>query len=87
MFVINHLQDRPREIGAHAARNVRFLKKHYAATLASSSRGGRFRAAVDHLAVGKGRQEIEAIIKEDPFIRNGLAEFHIGVPQPARGRH
>ena len=29
------------------------------------------------LTVGKSRQDIEAIVKEDPFHRHGLADFRI----------
>ena len=53
------------------------LKKHYAAgTFVVSGRkiprdGGII------LAVGKTREEIEAIAKEDPFCKLGLAEFRI----------
>jgi uncharacterized protein YciI len=57
--------------------HMAFLKKHYAAgTFAVSGRkvprdGGII------LAVGKTRAEIEAIAREDPFCKLGLAEFRI----------
>ena len=53
------------------------LKKHYAAgTFVASGRkiprdGGII------LAVGKTRDEIEAITREDPFCKLGLADFRI----------
>ncbi len=57
--------------------HMAYLKKHYAAgTFVVSGRkiprdGGVI------LAVGKTRAEIEAIAKEDPFCKLGLAEFRI----------
>jgi uncharacterized protein YciI len=57
--------------------HMAFINKHYAAgTFVVSGRkiprdGGVI------LAVGKTRQEIEAIAKEDPFCKLGLAEFRI----------
>jgi len=57
--------------------HMAYLKKHYAAgTFVVSGRkiprdGGII------LAVGKTREEIEAIAKEDPFCELGLAEFRI----------
>jgi uncharacterized protein YciI len=65
------------EIDAHMAAHVRFLKKYYASGhfLVSGRKIPRDGGII--LAVGKDRREIEAIIKEDPFHRNGLAEFRI----------
>jgi uncharacterized protein YciI len=57
--------------------HMAYLKKHYAAgTFVVSGRkiprdGGII------LAVGKTREEIEAIAKEDPFCKLGLAEFRL----------
>ena len=57
--------------------HMAYLKKHYAAgTFVVSGRkiprdGGII------LAVGKTREEIEAIAKEDPFCKLGLADFRI----------
>jgi uncharacterized protein YciI len=57
--------------------HMAYLKKHYAAgTFVVSGRkiprdGGII------LAVGKSREEIEAIAKEDPFCKLGLAEFRV----------
>jgi len=36
--------------------------------------------------VGNTRQEIETIVKEDPFHRHGLADFRIIEFRPARRR-
>jgi uncharacterized protein YciI len=65
------------EIDAHMAAHVRFLKKYYAAGnfLVSGRKIPREGGII--LAVGKTRQEIEDIVKEDPFHRHGLADFRI----------
>jgi uncharacterized protein YciI len=64
-------------IDAHMTEHVTFLKKHYAAgTFIVSGRkiprdGGII------LAVGDSREQIESIIKEDPFSKFGLADFRV----------
>jgi uncharacterized protein YciI len=65
------------EIDAHMAAHVRFLRKYYAAGkfLVSGRKIPREGGII--LAVGKTRQEIEAIVREDPFHRHGLADFRI----------
>src|ERR1700737_1472931 len=65
------------EIDAHMATHVRFLKKYYSAGnfLVSGRKIPRDGGII--LAVGKTRQEIEAIVEEDPFSQHGLAEFRI----------
>jgi uncharacterized protein YciI len=65
------------EIDAHMAVHVRFLKKYYAAGnfLVSGRKIPRDGGII--LAVGKTRQEIETLVKEDPFHRHGLADFRI----------
>ena len=62
---------------AAALRHVRFLKKYYASGnfLVSGRKIPRDGGII--LAVGKSRQEIEAIVKEDPFHAHGLADFRI----------
>ena len=65
------------KIDAHMKQHVVFLNKHYDAGhfLVSGRKiprdGGIIRA------VGKTRAQIQAIIEEDPFVREGLAEFRI----------
>lgn len=57
--------------------HMAFVNKHYAAgTFVVSGRKVPRDGGVI-LAVGKTRQEIEAIAKEDPFCKLGLAEFRI----------
>src|SRR5687767_1076591 len=64
-------------IDAHMAAHVIFLKKYYAAGnfLISGRKIPRDGGII--LAVGKSRQQIEAIIREDPFCARGLADFRI----------
>jgi uncharacterized protein YciI len=78
MFVIELVYKADlREIDAHMSAHVRFLKKYYAAGnfLVSGRKIPRDGGII--LAVGKSRQEIEAIVKEDPFYARGLAEFRV----------
>lgn len=65
------------EIDAHMTAHVRFLKKYYAAGnfLVSGRKIPRDGGII--LAVGKDRQQIETLIKEDPFHKHGLADFRI----------
>jgi uncharacterized protein YciI len=65
------------EIDAHMAAHVRFLKKYYASGnfLVSGRKIPRDGGII--LAVAKRRQDIEAIIKEDPFYEHRLADFRI----------
>ena len=65
------------DIDAHMAAHVVFLKKYYAAGnfLISGRKIPRDGGII--LAVGKSRQQIEAIIREDPFHARGLADFRI----------
>ena len=78
MFVIELVYKAPlEEIDAHMTVHVRFLKKYYSAGnfLVSGRKIPRDGGII--LAVGKTRQEIEAIVKEDPFHKHGLADFRI----------
>jgi uncharacterized protein YciI len=65
------------EIDAHMAAHVRFLKKHYASGnfLVSGRKIPRDGGII--LAVGRSREQIQAIIEEDPFHARGLADFRI----------
>ena len=64
-------------IDAHMKAHVRFLKKYYASGhfLVSGRKVPRDGGVI--VAVGKSRQEIQAIIEEDPFYVSGLADFRI----------
>ena len=65
------------EIDASMTAHVKFLKKYYAAGnfLISGRKIPRDGGII--LAVGKSREEIEAIARQDPFVSRGLAEFRI----------
>jgi uncharacterized protein YciI len=65
------------EIDANMSAHVKFLKKHYAAGnfLVSGRKIPRDGGII--LAVGNSQQEIEAIIREDPFVARGLADYRI----------
>src|SRR5262245_30277687 len=65
------------KIDAHMKAHVKFLKKYYASGnfLVSGRKIPRDGGII--LAVGKSRQDIEAIVQEDPFFARGLAEFRI----------
>ena len=78
MFVIELIYKADlREIDAHMRPHVRFLKKYYAAGnfLLSGRKIPREGGII--LAVGKSREAIEEIIREDPFHEHGLANFRI----------
>ena len=78
MFVIELVYKAPlADIDAHMPAHVRFLKKYYASGhfLVSGRKIPREGGII--LAVGKSRDEMEAIVKEDPFHVRGLAEFRI----------
>src|SRR5262245_37369680 len=65
------------EVDAHMAAHVRFLKKYYASGhfLVSGRKIPRDGGII--LAVGKSRQEIETIVREDPFCVHGLADVRV----------
>lgn len=65
------------EIDAHMKAHMAFLQKYYASGnfLISGRKIPRDGGII--LAVGKDKQEVEAIIKEDPFCKRGLADFRI----------
>jgi uncharacterized protein YciI len=65
------------QIDAQMKPHMAYLRKHYdAGTFIASGRkvprdGGII------LAVGDDRDQIEAIVREDPFVASGLAEYRI----------
>ena len=90
MFVIELIYKADlEEIDAHMRAHMVFIRKYYAAGnfLVSGRKIPRDGGII--LAVGKSKQEIEGIMKEDPFCKHGLADVsHHRVPrEPARGRH
>jgi uncharacterized protein YciI len=78
MFVIELTYTAPlAQIDAYMAAHVRFLKKYYAAGnfLISGRKIPREGGII--IATGTDRQQIEGIIRDDPFHRHGLADFRI----------
>lgn len=78
MFVIELLYKAElSEIDANMRAHMAFLKKYYAAGrfLVSGRKVPRDGGVI--LAVGDSRAEIEAIVKEDPFVSRGLADFRL----------
>ena len=65
------------EIDATMKAHVIFLKKYYAAGhfLVSGRKIPRDGGII--LAVGENREQIEAIVREDPFVKRGLADFRV----------
>jgi uncharacterized protein YciI len=65
------------DIDARMTAHVRFLKKYYASGnfLVSGRKIPRDGGVI--LAVGKNREQIEAIVQQDPFYTHGLADFRI----------
>jgi uncharacterized protein YciI len=78
MFIVELTYKAPLEqIDAQMRPHMAFLKKHYAAgTFVVSGRKVPRDGGVI-IAAGKTRPEIEAIVKDDPFVKSGLAEFRI----------
>jgi uncharacterized protein YciI len=78
MFVIELIYKAPlADIDAAMAAHVKFLKKYYAAGnfVVSGRKIPRDGGII--LAVGESREQIEAIMAEDPFCKRGLAEPRI----------
>jgi uncharacterized protein YciI len=78
MFVVELNYTAPlARIDAAMTAHVAFLKKHYAAGrfLISGRKIPRDGGII--LAMGDSREAIEAIVREDPFVKRGLAEFRI----------
>ena len=65
------------EIDARMRAHMAFLKKQYAEGrfLISGRKIPRDGGII--LALGKNRDEIETIMREDPFCKHGLAEFRV----------
>ena len=64
-------------VDAHMRAHMQFLKKYYGSGhfLVSGRKIPRDGGII--LAVGSDRAEIDAIVREDPFVRKGLADFRI----------
>ena len=78
MFVIELIYKVPLEqIDAHMKAHMAFLKKHYAEGrfLISGRKIPRDGGII--LALGESREELEAIMREDPFCKHALADFRV----------
>ena len=78
MFVVELIYKADlKEIDAHMRAHMAWLKAHYATGtfLVSGRKVPREGGII--LAVGKTRAELEAIMREDPFCKNALAEFRV----------
>jgi uncharacterized protein YciI len=78
MFVIELIYKAPlAEIDAHMPAHMTFLRKYYAAGhfLISGRKIPRDGGII--LAVGKNREAIERIAREDPFCTRGLADVRV----------
>ena len=66
-----------KQIDAHMGAHMKFLRKYYAAGnfLVSGRKVPRDGGII--VAVGESCEEIEAIMREDPFCARGLAEVRI----------
>jgi len=78
MFVIELLYKADlKQIDAHMAAHMKFVRKYYAAGnfLVSGRKIPRDGGII--LAVGESREAIEAIAKEDPFYKHGLIDIRV----------
>ena len=78
MFVIELTYTAPlTEIDAHMRAHMKFLNKYYASGhfLISGRKIPRDGGII--LAVGESREQIEAIVSEDPFCARRLAKFRV----------
>ena len=78
MFIIELTYKVPlAQIDANMAAHVKFLKKYYAARTFLISGRQIPRDGGIIIAAGTDREQIEAIVREDPFVSRGLADFRI----------
>jgi uncharacterized protein YciI len=78
LFVVELIYKAPlAEIDAAMTAHVRFLRKFYASGtfLVSGRKIPRDGGVI--LASGDSREQIEAVVHEDPFVARGLADFRI----------
>ncbi len=78
MFVVELIYKAAlREIDAHMREHMRFLERHYASGHFVLSGRKIPREGGIILALATHRDEIEAIMKADPFVANGLADVRV----------
>jgi uncharacterized protein YciI len=78
MFIIDLRYIVPLEqLDAHMTEHVKFLQKYYKTNVFVASGRKVPRTGGIILAMANSRDEVESIIKEDPFYIHKLAEFNI----------
>lgn len=78
MFVINLRYVAPlEELDSQMGDHMRFLRKHYKENTFLTSGRQVPRTGGIILAVGKSKEAIEAIMREDPFCKHQLAEYTV----------
>ena len=78
MFIINLNYIVPLDqLDAHMTDHVKFLKKYYKENIFLASGRKVPRTGGIILALVKSKEEVERIIKEDPFYKHKLAEFSV----------
>jgi uncharacterized protein YciI len=78
MFIINlHYVVPLEQIDAHMTDHVKFLKKYYKQNVFVASGRKVPRTGGIILALASSKEEVDKIIREDPFHIHGLAEFTI----------
>ena len=75
------------EIDGHMRAHMAYLKKYYAAGTFLISGRQVPRAGGIILALGDSREQVEAIVKEDPFVSRGLADFRLIEFSPSQRAH
>jgi uncharacterized protein YciI len=78
MFIVTLTYTAPlTEIDRHMPAHVKFLQKHYKNNVFLVSGRQLPRTGGIILAIAKSRNEIEAIMAEDPFCQQGVAQFAV----------
>ncbi len=78
MFVVALRYTAPlAKLDASMTDHVKFLQKHYKESTFIASGRQVPRTGGIILACGKSKEAIEALMKTDPFVRQGLAEFTV----------
>ena len=78
MFVIELTYEAPlAQVDAHMKEHMAFLRKYYASGnfLVSGRQVPRTGGII--LAVGESKEQVEAIMREDPFVSHKLAKFRV----------
>jgi len=78
MFIVDlHYIVPLEELDAHMAEHVKYLRKYYDENIFIASGRKVPRTGGIILALAGSKEEVEKIIKEDPFYKHKLAEFTV----------